>query len=80
LERYRQAAPEARVAEVLGSAGLRQGPLSAWLVIWLMIFQRLHAKGTLSVAVRELLSGPTQAFVRWPGKDPGKWLSANTSA
>jgi len=80
FERYLQAAPEARVAEMLGSAGARQGPLSAWLVIWLIIFQRLHAKGTLSVAVRELLSGPAQAYVRWAGKDPGKRLSANTSA
>ena len=64
----------------MGSAGLRQGPLSAWLVVWLMIFQRLHAKGTLAVAVRELLSGPTQALVRWAGQDLGQRLSANTSA
>jgi len=68
------------VAERLGLAGARQGPLSTWLVIWLIIFQRLHPKGTLSVAVRELLSGPTQAYVRWRGKGPGKRLSANTSA
>ena len=81
FERYLQVVPEARVAELLegGSAGSREGPLSAWLVIWLMIFQRLHAKGTLSVAVREMLSGPAQAFVRWSGKNQGKRLSANTS-
>jgi hypothetical protein len=53
--------------------------LRAWLVIWPMIFQRLHAKGTRSVAVREMLSGPAQAFVRWGGKDQEKRLSANTS-
>lgn len=83
FERYQQVVPEARVEELLGggSAGSDEGPLTAWLVIWLMIFQRLHAKGTLSVAVRELLSGAAQAFVRWPSKkDQGKRLSANTSA
>jgi hypothetical protein len=57
----------------------RRGPLTAWVVIWLMIFQRLHAKGTLSVAVRELLSGPVQAHLRWPDGKTGP-LSANTSA
>lgn len=58
----------------------RQGPFRAWVVIWLMIFQRLHAKGTLSVAVRELLTGPVQAFVRRPEGTAGEPLSGNTSA
>ena len=58
---------------------LRQGPLSAWVVIWLMMFQRLHHRGTLSVAVRELLCGSVRSFVYWgEGKD-GRDLSANTS-
>lgn len=54
----------------------REGPLSAWVVIWLMIFQRLDAGGTLSAAVRQLLTGGVRAFVRWPVEP----LSANTSA
>ena len=57
----------------------RRGRLSAWGVVWLMIFQRLHPKGTLSVAVREMLSGPKQ----WMGRGTGRKaapLSANTSA
>jgi hypothetical protein len=62
------------------SAFSRQGPLSAWVVIWLIIFQRLHAKGTLAVAVRELLSGPVKGFVRWRDSRPSGRLSANTSA
>jgi hypothetical protein len=62
------------------SAFSRQGPLTAWVVIWLMIYQRLHAKGSLSVAVRELLTGPVQAHLRWPDGKPGGKLSASTSA
>ena len=81
FQRYRQAISEQQVEQILEgwSAFSREGPLTGWVVIWLMIFQRLHAKGTLSVAVRELLTGPVQAHVRWSdGKtDP---LSANTSA
>jgi hypothetical protein len=59
----------------------REGPLSAWVVIWLMIFQRLDGKGTLSSAVRQLLTGEVRAFVccRPKGK-PEEPLSANTSA
>jgi len=58
----------------------RQGRLSAWVVIWLMIFQRLHPLGTLSVAVREMLCGVTRKFVCWsPGEARGD-LSASTSA
>jgi len=57
----------------------RQGPLSAWVVIWLMMFQRLHHRGTLSVAVRELLCGSVRSFVRWREGRDGRDLSANTS-
>ena len=58
----------------------RQGPLSAWVVIWLMIFQRLDSLGTLSVAVRELLCGPVREFVRWRPGEARRELSASTSA
>jgi hypothetical protein len=82
FERYQQAVAEQSVWQMLQgrSAFSREGPLSAWVVIWLMIFQRLHAKGTLSVAVRELLIGPVRAFVRWPDGEPARLVSANTSA
>ncbi len=82
FERYQQAVAEPRVRRMLEgqSAFSREGPLSAWLVIWLMIFQRLHAKGTLAVAVRELLTGPAQALVRSSARATAEPLSANTSA
>lgn len=78
FERYRLAIPELQVVQMLrGQAAFsRTGPLTAWVVIWLMIFQRLDAGGTLSAAVRELLTGGVRAFVRWPEES----LSANTSA
>lgn len=78
FERYRLAIPELWVVQMLrGQAAFsREGPLSAWVVIWLMIFQRLDAGGTLSAAVRQLLTGGVRAFVRWPVEP----LSANTSA
>lgn len=82
FERYRRAIPERRVLQMLhGHAAFsREGPLSAWVVIWLMIFQRLDAKGTLSAAVRQLLTGGVRAFVRRPKGEPVEPLSANTSA
>jgi hypothetical protein len=56
----------------------RGSPLSAWVVIWLMIYQRLDTKGTLSVAVREMLVGSVRQYVlRAEDAEP---LSANTSA
>ncbi len=71
------------------SAFSRKGPLCAWAVIWGMIFQRLHPKGSLAVAVRELLTGPAKTPIRSPernqhrrrraGEKP-EGLSANTSA
>ena len=78
FERYRLAIPECWVVQMLrGQAAFsREGPLSAWVVIWLMIFQRLDAGGTLSAAVRQLLTGGVRAFVRWSAQP----LSANTSA
>jgi hypothetical protein len=82
FELYRQAVDPQRVAKMLvgRSEFSRQGPLSAWVVIWLMIFQRLDTLGTLSVAVRELLCGPTRRWVRRRSGDTGRELSASTSA
>src|SRR5260370_8854226 len=58
----------------------RQGPLRPWVVIGLMIFQRLDAKGTLSTAVRHLLTGPVWRLGHGPEGAPAARLSANTSA
>ncbi len=59
------------------SAFSQSGPLNARALIWLMIYQRLHPKGTLSIAVQESRRGAIQAFV---GLVKGKKLSPNTSA
>ena len=82
FERYQQVVLEPALNELLQGqrAFSREGPLSAWVVIWLIIFQRLHAKGTLSVAVRELLTGPVREWVRWPEGAPSEDFSASTSA
>jgi len=79
---YQQAVGELRLAQVpqVQAAFSRAGPFSAWLVIWLMIYQRLHAKGTLSVAVGELLTGAAGSFVHRSGGVASTPLSANTSA
>lgn len=81
FERYRKAVPERRVLQILRGQAVfsREGPLSAWVVIWSMIAQRLDPKGTLSVAMRQLLTGGVRRFVRWPSGKPAE-LSANTSA
>jgi Transposase DDE domain len=78
FEHYRRAVSEHQVVQMLlgQSAFSREGPLTAWVVIWLMIFQRLDAGGALSAAVRELLTGGVREFVRRPVEE----LSANTSA
>lgn len=82
FERYRLAVPEQQVARMLlGQATFsRRGPLSPWVVTWLMIFQRLDAKGTLSAAVHHLLTAPVRGLVRWPEGAHTLPLSANTSA
>jgi len=82
FEQYRRAVDPQRVAKMLlgRSEFSRQGPLSAWVVIWLMIFQRLDTLGTLATAVRELLCGPTRQWVRWRSGETGTQLSASTSA
>jgi len=82
FERYRQAVSQQQVAQMLAGRKefSREGPLSAWVVIWLIIFQRLHYLGTLSVAVRELQCGPIREFVRWREGLAAQVLSVNTSA
>jgi hypothetical protein len=82
FERYREAVPEQRVRDMLqGQAAFsREGPLMPWVVIWLMIFQRLDANGSLSAAVRHLLTGPARTLVRGSESGPAVPLSANTSA
>jgi hypothetical protein len=82
FERYRQAVSQQQVGHILAGRKefSRQGPLSAWVVIWLMMFQRLHRLGTLSVAVRELQCGPIRAFARRRTGLAAEDLSANTSA
>jgi hypothetical protein len=82
LERYHKAVRPEQVVEML--AGRREfandGPLSGWLVIWLMMFQRLHPLGTLEVAVRELVSGPVRRWVGSAHRAVIAGLSSNTSA
>jgi len=82
FEGYRKAVPEAVVEQMLhGQSAFSQDPrLSAWVVMWLMIFQRLDPKGTLAVAVREMLLGPTRAFLREADGEKEKEPSANSSA
>jgi hypothetical protein len=82
FDRYREVVSQAVVAQMLQgqSAFSRKGPLSAWVVIWLMIYQRLDAKGTLAVAVRELLVGAVRRFVPQVDNLRAKRLSASTSA
>ena len=81
FQRYQQAVSQPRVTEILAGRSVfsREGPFRAWIVIWLMIFQRLHAVGTLSVAVRELLTGPVKECILWGNQQP-RPLSASTSA
>jgi hypothetical protein len=52
--------------------------LSVWVVMWLMIYQRLDPKGTLAVGVRELLMGSVREYI--PRADDAEPLSASTSA
>jgi DDE family transposase len=82
FERYQRTVSQERVAELLQgySVFTEECRLTAWIVIWLILFQRLHPKGTQAVAVRELLTGPVRAFVREPNGVPAEDLSANTSA
>ena len=63
----------------------REGPLSAWLVSWLMLFQRLSPAGTLKAAVGEIRLGSARKLVRPPvgkktTKKKKKKLSRSTSA
>src|SRR2546426_6241014 len=79
FDRYREVLPQSAVAQMLQGRSVfsRGGPFSAWVVIWLMIYQRLVPKGTLAVAVRERLVGSVGQDV--PRADDAEPLSANTS-
>jgi len=79
FEKYCRIVSEERIEQLLeGYAAFSQdGPLTAFVVLWLMLYQRLHPKGTLEVAVRELLWGRIRSFVRLPEEESP---SANTSA
>lgn len=81
FERFQRAVSQQCVTDMLGSRSVfsREGPLSAWIVIWLILFQRLHAFGTLAVAVRELQTGSVKGCIGW-GKRRPRRLSASTSA
>src|ERR1700730_6009449 len=78
--RYCEGVSQTAVAQMLEgqSAFSRKGPLSAWVVIWLMIYQRLDAKGTLAVAVRELLVGSVRRLIPQGDRLRAKRLSAST--
>lgn len=47
------------VSRILAGAGIveRDGPFQTSIILWLMIFQRLHPDHTLSAAIEELRSG-----------------------
>ena len=81
FERFQRAVSQQCVTDLLRGQSVfsREGPLSAWIVIWLILFQRLHALGTLAVAVRELQTGSVKDSINW-GKRPPRRLSASTSA
>jgi hypothetical protein len=79
FDKYCKIVSEERLQQLLEgySAFSQDGPLTAFVTLWLMLYQRLHPKGTLEVAVREMLWGPIRSYVRLPeGQSP----SANTSA
>src|SRR5260370_6021520 len=65
FDRYREVLPQSAVAQMLHGRSVfsRWSPLSAWAVIWLMIYQRLATRGTLSVAVRAVLPGSLRPYV-----------------
>src|SRR6266481_1901047 len=57
LSLFERLAPASLFADLIPEkgAGSRTGIYSFAVVIWLMIVQRLHAKGTLSCALQQLL-------------------------
>src|SRR3981081_4479761 len=79
FDRYREVLPQSAVAQMLQARSVfsRGSPLSAWVVIWLMIYQRLDTKGSLSVAVREMLLGSVRQHVARP--EDAEHLSATSS-
>ena len=62
---YERCAPAALFAYLQKQAGVkvRRGIYSLRVVVWMMILQRLHAKGTLTVAVQLLQQGAAQGLL-----------------
>jgi len=70
LALYQQAAPQEFFDQLRAELNLRcrHGVFTLAVVIWLMIFQRLHPKGTLSVAVQEAVRQLPAGLVGRPCK------------
>jgi hypothetical protein len=69
LALYLNLVPMEFFARLLQDSKLRHnGVFTLPVVIWLMIFQRLHHKGTLSVAVQQVISGSTAVLSPRPSK------------
>ena len=56
----------------------RQGIFSPWVVVWLMVFQRLHQNASLSRAVAELRLGAVSESLPDCKRVRGDTISANT--
>lgn len=69
----------AQLRQRLGKRRSR-GVFTQRVVVWLMIFQRLHSRGTLSVAVQEAVRGLPPELVGLPCKRWQRKLSNNTGA
>jgi len=81
LELYLKLAPADFIARLLQQLRLRrhQGGFTIRVVIWLMIFQRLHDKGTLSIAVQQVTQGlPPMLIARRSKRMRRHTISANT--
>jgi len=89
LTLFQQLLPAAFFVAALAQAKVRENNriYNSTVVVWLMIFQRLHSQGTLENAVLELLRGLPRSF--WPqpckrvaeaGVEGGEQLSPETGA
>jgi hypothetical protein len=89
LTLFRQLLPAEFIAGVLRQAEIRENNrvYTSAVVMWLMIWQRLQAQGTLETAVLELLRNLSSSFWKEPCKrltaatvEGGTGLSSNTGA
>jgi hypothetical protein len=81
LDLYLKLAPADFFVNLLKRLQLRRhrGAFTIPVVIWLMIFQRLHAKGTLAVAVEQVLRGlPPRLISRRSKRLRRRKVSGNT--